>query len=268
MRCTFTSSAGAAFKWPCCSRTSRTNALVLLLMTCPLTPSSRADTQMPGPAAPVGNAPFVLDADYPGGNIVLERIDGNTVLLHQDLRDTQGWWFYWNFRVRRAAGRTITFKFTDGNPIGVRGPAVSTDAGATWAWLGARAVKDASFKYTFAKSDRDVRFCFAIPYQQENLTSFLNEHAHPNLKVEELCKTPKGRSVERIRAGKVDGEPNYRILLTARHHACEMIANYALEGLLEAVLADNVRGLWLRQNVEILAVPFMDKDGVEDGDQG
>ena len=61
----------------------------------------------------------------------------NRVFLRQDLRDTEGFWFYWYFRVRGASGRTLTFHFTDGKPVGVRGPAISLDEGATWTWLGA-----------------------------------------------------------------------------------------------------------------------------------
>ena len=34
------------------------------------------------------------------------------------------------------------------------------------------------------------------------------------------------------------------------------------------MLADNEDGYWFRRNVEVLAIPFMDKDGVEEGDQG
>ena len=86
----------------------------------------------------------IVDANYPGGNIIVERIEGDTVFLHQDLRDTSGWWFYWNFRVRGAAGRTLTFKFTDGNPIGTLGPALSGDQGRSWTWLGTDSVRDAS----------------------------------------------------------------------------------------------------------------------------
>jgi len=57
-------------------------------------------------------------------------------------------------------------------------------------------------------------------------------------------------------------------LLTARHHACESLASYSLEGILETVLGPTEDGRWFRENVEFLVVPFMDKDGVEDGDQG
>jgi hypothetical protein len=210
-----------------------------------------------------------IDARYPGGNIVVERIEGDQVYLRPDLRDTNGWWFYWNFRVRGAIGRTLTFQFTGSNPIGVRGPAVSTDGGHRWSWLGAFKVKDASFTYSFAGRDDEVRFCFAVPYQEEDLRRFLAVHQdNPFLSVQELCKSRKGRSVERFHVGSPGGDPAFRILLTARHHACESMANYALEGFVEAALADTEDGKWFRENVEVLLIPFVDKDGVEDGDQG
>jgi hypothetical protein len=47
-----------------------------------------------------------------------------------------------------------------------------------------------------------------------------------------------------------------------------MIASYTLEGLLEVILSDTNMGHWFQNNVEVLVVPFVDKDGVEDGDQG
>ena len=214
-----------------------------------------------------------IDANYPGGNIILEEIDGNDVHLRQDLRDTQGWWFYWNFRVRGGAGRTLKFRFAGRDPVGTRGPAVSTDGGRTWSWLGRKAVeagaKGASFRYTFAEDAKAVRFCFAVPYQEADLRRFLKRHAaSSHLAVRELCRTRAGRSVERLHVGRLAGEPERRVLLTCRHHACEMMASYALEGALAAVLADTDDGRWLRENVEVLAVPFMDKDGVQRGDQG
>ncbi|UCG46253.1 MAG: hypothetical protein JSU94_12185 [Phycisphaerales bacterium] len=228
-----------------------------------------ADTPRQPGQTPEAKSPIAIDANFPGGNIILERIEGDTVYLRQDLRDTQGWWFYWSFRVTNAAGRKLTFNFTHGNPIGVLGPAVSTDGGRQWAWLGAAAATDQSFTYAFDRDSGEVRFCFAIPYQQADLKNFLARHAdNPSLKSGQLCKSRKGRPVELLRAGRLDGDPPYRVLLTARHHACESMADYALEGILHAALADDEGGRWFRRNVELMAVPFMDKDGVEDGDQG
>ncbi|MFW6164484.1 MAG: hypothetical protein ACODAJ_17070, partial [Planctomycetota bacterium] len=79
---------------------------------------------------------LVVDSEFHGGNLLVESIDGNTVRVRQDVRDTRGTWFWWHFRVRGAGGRTLKFVFTQGNVIGVRGPAVSLDKGRTWAWLG------------------------------------------------------------------------------------------------------------------------------------
>ncbi len=142
------------------------------------------------------DVPVVIDAHYSGGNIIVERIEGSTVYLRPDLRDTEGWWFYWSFRVRGGQGRTLTFQFTGDNPIGVRGPAVSTDGGRTWAWLGVEAVQGASFKYTFAADAREVHFCFAVPYLEQNLRDFLARYkGNPHIAVQELCKTKKERSV-------------------------------------------------------------------------
>jgi len=212
---------------------------------------------------------FTVDAAFPGGNIVVEKIEGDNVHLHQDLRDTAGPWFWWHFRVRGAAGRTLTFHFTQSPAIGVRGPAVSTDAGATWAWLGKEAVKGNSFTYTFGADAAEVRFCFAMPYFEANLARFLKPYTdNPCLKPLTLCKSRKGREVERLHVGRLDGKAEYRILLTCRHHCCECMASYTIEGIIQAALADTDDGRWFREHVETMIVPFVDKDGVEDGDQG
>ena len=222
----------------------------------------------------------VIDADYPGGNISIYKLRGqivldDTVYMRQDLRDTEWWWFYWNFRVRGAESKTLYFKFRLPHPrsgilpFGTQGPAVSVDGGNSWSWLGGDAVKDDVFSYTFAPDAGEVRFCFTIPYQQSDLNKFINRHKdNPHFFIKELCKTRKGRAVNQLQVGNLDGEPKYRILFTARHHACESIASYVLEGILEAVLANTIEGHWFRENVEILAIPFIDVDGVEDGDQG
>ncbi len=210
-----------------------------------------------------------VDADFPGGNAVIEKVEGDTVVLHQDLRDTAGHWFWWHFRVRGAAGRTLTFRFTNGNVIGVRGPAVSTDGGKTWAWLGAAVVKGTSFSYAFPADAGDTRFCFAMPYFEANLKAFLRRwQGNPHLKVLTLCQSRKGRNVERLHVGRIEPSPDHRIVITARHHCCECMASYAIEGIVAAMLADTDDGRWFRNHVEALLIPFADKDGVEDGDQG
>lgn len=213
--------------------------------------------------------PVQIDCEFPGGNILVDRIDGDDVYLRQDPRDTPGFWFYWSCRVRGAEGRRLTFRFTDGKVVGVRGPAVSRNGGETWQWLDDDTVTPESFAYQFGLEDTAIRFCLGMPYQRGNLEAMFREYAdRDDFVVEKHATSRKGRSVPRIRFGCLEGEPEHRVLLACRHHACEMMASWALEGVIESALADSDRGRWLRERVEFLCVPIMDYDGVEDGDQG
>ncbi len=207
-----------------------------------------------------------VDGAFAGGNILVERVEGDEYRLRQDVRDTEGHWFYWCFRVHGAAGRTLRFALPP-RVVGVRGPAVSLDGGRSWRWMGAEAVKDGRFSWTFVEDADEVRFSYGMPYVQEHLERFLVEA--PAVRVDSLCRSHRrGRPVERLRWGPSEGHVSARVLLTARHHACEMMANYVLEGVVQASLSDSETGAWLRENVAFAAVPFVDKDGAEEGDQG
>ncbi len=211
---------------------------------------------------------FSIDTNFPGGNVKVESREGEVVRLASDLRDTTSAWFYWYFRVTGAEGKTITFVFDPAN-MGVRGPGVSLDQGTTWEWLGAEAVKDGTFSYAFPTDVPDVRFSVGMPYVRANWDRFLAPHrSHPFVKVETLAITPKGRDVPLLVIENPAKKPTYCVILTGRHHACEMMASYALDGVVEGILAEDAVGQWLRENVSFLIAPFMDTDGVEQGDQG
>ncbi len=215
-----------------------------------------------------GSPHFAIDTAFPGGNILVSKIEGDTVHLGPDQRDSLLPWFYWYFRVTGASGRKLTFAFPK-NTVGVRGPGVSLDAGQTWKWLGADAVVDETFSFTFPEKSADVRFSVGMPYLRADLDRCLARHTgSPFLRVESLTKSRKGRDVPLIHIGDPAKKARYAVAITCRHHCCEMMASYAVEGLIEGALADDDAGRWLRENAEFLFVPFMDTDGVEDGDQG
>ena len=205
---------------------------------------------------------IMIDCDFPGGNIIAERIAGDDVFVRQDLRDTDRDWFYWYFRVRGAAGRTVRFHFTGSNVIGTRGPGMSEDGGVTWRWLGNDAVDGQSFVYAFANDADDVRFSFGMPYVQADLDRFLASYVDSDyLVAETLCETRKGRDVEMLYVGRLDGGADLRVLIAARHHCCEMMQSYVLEGMMAAILGEDDLGRWFQGRVECLVIPFVDKDG-------
>ena len=111
---------------------------------------------------------FEISTDFPGGNIEVLEKSNNGAKVAQQIRDTSEWWFYWNFEVSGAAGKTLEFKFANGDPIGSFGPAASYDGGKTWEWLGAGCVKrgkdTSSFKVSIPQNAQSARFAFCIPY--------------------------------------------------------------------------------------------------------
>lgn len=223
---------------------------------------------------------IIIDIDYPGGNALVETdthtstlyfpIEGDTVRFRSDLRDTPKEWFYWNFRVSGAAGRTLRFELTY-NKLGAFGPAVSLNGGKSWSWLHETLnPRQTAFTYTFGANDNEVRFASVIPYLQTNLDTLLAEiKNNPLVNIGSLTTSEKGRNIEKILIKNPIKDPQLKVLLSARHHACESMASYLLEGIITATLEGNSDAMaWLRENVEFLILPMMDKDGVEDGDQG
>lgn len=212
----------------------------------------------------IGNeAQIRIDANFPGGNILVEEVREDKVWMRQDLRTNVDDWFYWNFRVRGAAGRKLQFIFTGGDVFGARGPCFSSD-GIRWKWLGREILDGNSFTFAFPSTINQAFFSFGVPYTENNLVSFLAEH--PGFEKTVLAQSEKGRAVEKLSLWSKKGTQH--ILLTARHHACEAMANYVLEGVLTYFSGDSAEALFLRNEVDVHIVPFVDKDGVEDGDQG
>ena len=194
-----------------------------------------------------------IHQSFTGGNIRVLRQQGNDIYLENELRDTQGDWFYWAFCVEGAEGMTLTFHFSP-NRLGYYGPAVSHDA-RTWHWLGS--CDGDSFTYTFGEGEASVYFAHNLLYHPDRFLALAEKQ---NLKVEPLCVTKKGRTVPCT----AFGEGELQVILTARHHACESTGDYVLEGVLSE-LSDSPEANKL---LRVLCVPFVDYDGVVDGDQG
>ena len=192
-----------------------------------------------------------IHKDFAGGNIRVVSEKDNEIFLENELRDTVGDWFYWAFCVEGAQGRELTFRF-DGMRLGYWGPAVSCD-GMNWSWLGE--CEKNSFTYRFAPDEGKVYFAHHALYPVARFDRLAKRHG---VEIKELCKSKKGRSVPYIEFG--EGERT--VILTSRHHACESTGSWVLEGVLDELL--NVP----LPNTRVMCVPFVDLDGVMDGDQG
>lgn len=203
---------------------------------------------------------FEIDSDFPSGNIIVERREADTVSLRQDWQSSSEWWFYWHFRVRGAQGRKLRFQFTDNDVFAACGPCVKRDQNH-WYWLGQDAVENNGFSFEFGEGDCEFYFAFCFPYRQTDYHQWLSwKH---NQKT--LCLSEENRPVEHFFAPSQNGRKF--VLFTARTHACETMANFVLEGLIsEWLLAPGAQ--FLRENIDLHVIPFMDKDGVEKGEHG
>ncbi len=199
-----------------------------------------------------------IDKNIPGGNVVVQSISDNEAVLSKEMRGTSGTWFYWKFRAAFDRSGDYRFRFVDGASIGSRGAAFSLDEGLTWSWTGQASADFAHESFAYhADSSCQVWFCVCIPYMESDLARFL---ADVSIEKGELCRSRCGRGVELLKIGS----GSKIVFLTSRHHAQESMATYAMEGMLREIV-EHPEDF---KDFTIYAVPFMDKDGVENGDQG
>lgn len=194
---------------------------------------------------------YRIHSDFTAGNIVVISQNETDVVLENELRDTTTDWMYWAFCIEGAENLTLTFHFQDLR-LGYWGPAVSHDL-VNWHW--SHQVEGNTFTYTFGPDESKVYFAHHMLYHPARFLSFIEGKG---LKAEEFCVSRKGRSVPCIHFGS----GSRQLILTARHHACESTGSYVLEGVLEGLLQDPL------PDTRVFCVPFMDYDGVVDGDQG
>lgn len=205
-----------------------------------------------------------ITAAYPGGNIKVGSVEPSAIYVEQELRDTTEWWFYWNFHIRFAKTEEVTIRFSNGEVIGPWGPAMSLD-GIHWSWLGKESLIDReAFRYKPNKPNESVYFAFCIPYLLDDFLRFYERYgSHPLVVQKELTRSEAGRSIPLLMIGNQNASKD--ILFTCRHHACEATGSYVLEGVLSYLLDKSSSVL---DNYLISVIPFIDLDGVEEGDQG
>lgn len=200
---------------------------------------------------------IVIDKEFEGGNIKIISINGFDVFLEQEIRDTTEWWFYFSFRAKAIKEGTYTFHFCNREVISRFGPAISFD-GENYSFIESSFVDHSTFKL-FIKADQVVYFAFSYPYKTSDFDSFLKRNDYlQKVKMDEL--TPKGRNQFVYTFGNKNGKI---FSLTARHHSCETSASYVLEGFIEQIHQTNLTEKYL-----FSIIPFVDLDGVVDGDQG
>jgi hypothetical protein len=204
---------------------------------------------------------FEVDSQFPTGNGAITA-SGRTLRLDRDLRDSTGDRWYWHIRLRaRTAGAAVEVRTVRPALLGRFGPAVSVDD-AAYEWMASGEHSDLGFTLGIP-AGRTLRVCATLPYGLVELERF-RRTGPPQLAWSVLTTSEWGRPVTMVRTG--DSSCSRLVVLTARHHACEAVASYVLEGAATRLVDLHADSRY--RDVALLAIPMMDVDGVAAGDQG
>lgn len=192
-------------------------------------------------------------------------VSGNVVLLDRELRDSTGARWYWHVRLHGSG--TIRLRMARPDLVGGFGPCIRRPSNAEYDWLcDSYAVRE-DFLIELGRSPCTVLLAATLPYGPAQWASFVRRIGCDRFQRVRIGASEQGRPVELIRVPAVDS-PKCRVVLSARHHACEALGSRLLEAMVASFLALRDAGVVWARRTELLAVPFVDIDGVVNGDSG
>lgn len=191
-----------------------------------------------------------VSRNFPGGNIELIGIEGNTVRVRQDVNGCGERWFYWNFALTISAPGEYRVCFDD-SVVSRFGPA--TEDNGVWRYDRDAFVSHTEFTARFLTAGTR-RFAFSIPYQLTDHARFLATLPRDRIRLYDWGLSERGRKIPVFAFGTPSAR---KVVFTCRHHACESVAAYSLEGAVAALLRDEE---YCAQH-ETIVVPFVDVDG-------
>ena len=211
--------------------------------------------------------PIQIDARFDSGNIEVLAIDGDTATL-SIRHDHQSEFFQWfHFRATDIAGRTITLRITGLGKSAYPGgwPAyracVSTDRRL---WTRADTSYDAAeeggtLTIRYAAEGNMAWFAYFTPYSMERHHDLVAEMAAQNdVTYRALGLTLDGQTIDCLELG----EGPMEVWLYARQHPGESMAEWWMEGALEALVDPaNPHARFLRRHCRFHIVPNANPDG-------
>lgn len=206
-----------------------------------------------------------FNTNFEGGNGFIEKISNDTVWITPDTRNITGDWFYWAVEVTSETSNDFVFCLPE-YKIPAFGIAYSLDNGLSWNWSKQKEEKYIHSFKMHLPAKKPIRLSMGFPYTNSNWQNFVKQLDSDGFVMDTLCLSSKQEAVTLMLFGNNDSTKP-KIVITARHHACEMMANYVMEGMISSCI-DNEEIKHLLTQYDILFIPFVDYEGVQNGDQG
>ncbi len=148
-------------------------------------------------------------------------------------------------------------------------PVYSENDGKTWDRISNTLYLETSgtfrFKHYFYSKKVILAYCY--PYTSQNLESLLVKLSRSTgINRTVITKTPEQNTLEAIYMGESPEEAKLGIFIQAREHSGETPGSYVLEGFLEWFCSEEA--VRARDLISLLAIPFVDVDGVKSGYYG
>lgn len=209
---------------------------------------------------------LVIDADFHGGNIVVETVGGSTADL--SLRpDSNGPWFQWfYFRVRGADGQALTLRIVNAGAssypegwIGYRA-CVSPD-GEAWTRTDT-GYADGVLEIRHRPPADELRVAYFAPYDDRRHQALVSRATAAGARADVLGRSVDGRPIDRLTLGT----GRRQVWLLGRQHSGETMASWWMEGALDRLLDPvdpTAQALLTAATVHI--VPLVNVDGAARG---
>jgi murein tripeptide amidase MpaA len=203
-----------------------------------------------------------IDADFDGGNIIVQRTaeNGADLAIRQD---SNGPWFQWfYFKVSGGWNQAITLRIMNAGASAYPGgwpgyqACVSTD-NETWR-RAYTTYQDGVLEIRHEQWTDPTWFAFFAPYDLTRHQTLLDRAARGGAQVDVLGQSVDGREIHRIALG---AGPK-RVWVVARQHSGETMASWWMEGALDCLLdpKDPV-GAALLAAAQVHLVPIVNIDG-------
>ncbi len=226
------------------------------------------------PALPFSGAE--IGVDFEGASLgSWQEVDAGRFVL-EIRRDTNSDFARWySFRVRSGIDTPLNFEVQNAGDVSVpeawpmNRPAVSADGGWTWGRIADTRYDGMTFAFRHTPRSDDEWIALAPVYNFSRWLAMVDEiRDHPMVDtLEVLANTLEGRPVHLVKVtdpAAPDAEKR-AVWVIGRQHPAEVGGSWKGEGLLRWSLGDDPQAAEFRRRASLYMIPFMNPDGVWNG---
>lgn len=219
-----------------------------------------------------------VDTNFPNGGGRIQLIGKHPLTIRVQPHDEggAGWgkvWFHFSVEGVKP-GDEVVIELEKGNPsiAGIAKQIVYSHDGNNWDLVKAGMVSpdNTLFVYKHTAQSGKLWFAYHFPYTSREIDQLLvpSMTKAGGIKIFEITKSRKGRSVTAIDFNSSQQPKKYGIWIQARAHAFESGASWLAHYLAEWLASGDTLASALRGIADITIVPIVDVDGVGDGRTG